>query len=45
MPDAETLAGAMIGPSGNLRAPVLRVGKVLVVGYEAGLYEKLLTNS
>jgi arsenate reductase-like glutaredoxin family protein len=34
-------ATAMLGPTGNLRAPTLRVGKTLVVGYNEGVYQKL----
>lgn len=30
--DADALAGAIIGPSGNLRAPSLRIGDTLYVG-------------
>jgi hypothetical protein len=34
---------AMLGPTGNLRAPTLRVGKTLIVGFdEATLTEHLL---
>ena len=36
-PDDDTLAGAMLGPTGNLKAPTLRVGGTLLVGFgEAG---------
>lgn len=41
-PDDETLVGLIVGPTGNLRAPTLRVGKTLVVGFDAATYEKLL---
>jgi arsenate reductase-like glutaredoxin family protein len=33
---------AMLGPTGNLRAPVLRVGKTLVVGFHEDLYRAQL---
>lgn len=34
---------AMLGPTGNLRAPCLRLGKTVVVGFNEGLYgERLL---
>jgi len=33
--------GAMLGPTGNLRAPTLRVGKTLLVGFNEGVYEKV----
>jgi len=42
-PDAETLKKLLIGPSGNLRAPTLRMGKTLLVGFDEETYRKLLT--
>ena len=41
-PDNETLLSHMMGPTGNLRAPTLRVGNTLLVGYNEGVYNKLL---
>lgn len=41
MPDDDTLAGLLLGPTGNLRAPTLRVGKKLYVGFSETAYEKL----
>ncbi|MDR3617593.1 MAG: ArsC family (seleno)protein [Candidatus Obscuribacterales bacterium] len=41
-PADETLLSLMIGPSGNLRAPTLRVGKTLLVGFNEEAYEKVL---
>ena len=35
--DAELLA-AMLGPTGNLRAPTVRVGGTLIVGFSAEAY-------
>jgi len=32
-PADEILAGLMLGPTGNLRAPIMRVGQTIVVGY------------
>ena len=32
-PAADVAAKLMLGPTGNLRAPTLRVGRTLVVGY------------
>ncbi len=32
-PSDEELAKLMLGPTGNMRAPTLRVGETLVVGY------------
>ena len=40
-PDAETLKKLLLGPTGNLRAPTLRRGKTLVVGFDADLYDEL----
>lgn len=37
-PDAATLQKLLLGPTGNLRAPTLRRGKVLVVGFDAQMY-------
>jgi arsenate reductase-like glutaredoxin family protein len=41
-PDPETLKSLLIGPSGNLRAPTLRIGKTLVVGFDEKTYRNLL---
>ena len=30
---------AMLGPTGNLRAPTLRVGKTILVGFNEEVYE------
>lgn len=40
-PDEETLTKLLVGPSGNLRAPTLRLGKTLVVGFNREMYEEL----
>ncbi|MBC8353129.1 MAG: hypothetical protein H8E66_14125 [Planctomycetes bacterium] len=40
-PDDETLAKLIVGPSGNLRAPTLRKGKTLIVGFNQETYEQL----
>ena len=32
-PSDDTVSKLMLGPTGNLRAPTLRVGRTLVVGY------------
>lgn len=39
-PDDDTLAGAMIGPTGNLRAPTIRKGKKLLVGFNEDAYRE-----
>ncbi len=36
------LAKVMIGPYGNLRAPVIRIGKTLIVGYHEETYREQL---
>ncbi len=38
-PDSATLAKLLLGPTGNLRAPTLRKGKTLVVGFDQDTYE------
>jgi hypothetical protein len=42
-PDDATLAAHLIGPSGNLRAPTLRKGKTLLVGFSDDAYRKALS--
>ena len=37
-PDDDTLAAAMLGPTGNLRAPAIRKGKKLIVGFNEDAY-------
>ena len=41
-PDSETLLSGMLGPTGNLRAPVLRKGKTLLVGFNDEMYDEYL---
>ena len=41
-PDAATLAELMKGRTGNLRAPTLRIGRTLVVGFDEATYKRLL---
>ena len=38
----DEVAALVVGPSGNLRAPTLRRGKTLLVGFDAGTYATLL---
>ena len=40
--DRATLEGLLIGPSGNLRAPTLRRGRTLLVGFDEATYSKVL---
>ena len=32
-PSDDALAALLLGPTGNLRAPVMRVGQIILVGY------------
>jgi len=40
--DDQEALGKLLGPTGNLRAPTLRLGKTLVVGYAEPMYEEVL---
>ena len=40
-PDDDTLAGMLLGPTGNLRAPTLRRGTTLYVGFSEAAYRHL----
>ena len=40
--DRNFILKKVIGPSGNLRAPALRVGKVFYIGYNPEMYKTLL---
>jgi arsenate reductase-like glutaredoxin family protein len=42
-PDKATVERLMLGPTGNLRAPTLRVGRTLLVGFDEETYRKVLT--
>src|ERR1700687_166226 len=41
-PDDDTLAGMLLGPTGNLKAPTLRKGNLLLVGFSAEAYKQVL---
>jgi arsenate reductase-like glutaredoxin family protein len=41
-PDDKTLLSYLLGPTGNLRAPTLRRGKTLLVGFSAEAYRQTL---
>jgi hypothetical protein len=41
-PDRQTLLGTLLGPTGNLRAPTLRVGRTLLVGFDEETYRKVI---
>jgi hypothetical protein len=41
-PDDDTLAKLLLGPTGNLKAPTLRIGDTLLVGYSEEAYKQVL---
>lgn len=41
-PDDDTLAAHLLGPTGNLKAPTLRLGNTLLVGFSEEAYRQLL---
>ena len=41
-PSRDTLLGVLLGPSGNLRAPTVRKGKKLLVGFDEAAYAEVL---
>lgn len=41
-PEDETLASHLLGPSGNLKAPTLRIGDTLLVGFGEEAYRQVL---
>ncbi len=41
-PTDAALLKVMLGPTGNLRAPAIRRGKTLLIGFNAELYETAL---
>ncbi len=40
--DGATLAQLLLGPTGNLRAPTLRKGRTLLVGFDESTYSRVL---
>jgi arsenate reductase-like glutaredoxin family protein len=40
-PGEDELSKILLGPTGNLRAPALRKGKTLVVGFDPEVYGKV----
>jgi arsenate reductase-like glutaredoxin family protein len=40
-PDDDMLAAHLLGPTGNLRAPTLRKGKTLLVGFGEEAYRQV----
>jgi hypothetical protein len=41
-PDDDTLAAALLGPTGDLKAPTLRSGRLLLVGFGEVAYAQVL---
>ena len=41
-PARAELLGLLLGPTGNLRAPTLRRGRTLLVGFDAATYARVL---
>lgn len=41
-PGRAELATLLLGPTGNLRAPTLRKGRTLIVGFDEATYARLL---
>jgi arsenate reductase-like glutaredoxin family protein len=41
-PDDDTLAALLLGPTGNLKAPTLRLGGTLLVGFGEDAYRQVL---
>ncbi len=41
LPDDETLLAHLLGPSGFLRAPTIRQGKTLLVGFNEEAYQRI----
>ncbi len=41
-PDDDTLLAHILGPTGNLRAPTIRKGKTLLVGFNDEAYRQVL---
>jgi hypothetical protein len=40
-PGKDVLRDLLLGPTGNLRAPAIRKGRTLVVGFDEATYEKV----
>jgi len=41
-PERAVLLGLLLGPTGNLRAPTLRKGRTLLVGFDEPTYTEVL---
>ena len=44
-PDDATLLAHLLGPTGNLRAPTVRKGKTLLVGFNRDVYKEMFSDS
>ena len=42
-PDDDALAALLLGPTGNLKAPTILIGKTMIVGFNREAYENFLT--
>ena len=40
-PADDVLAALMLGPTGNLRAPIMRVGQTILVGYNDQTFNEI----
>ena len=40
-PDDDALGKLLLGPTGNLSAPTMKIGKTVLVGFNEELYEEL----
>lgn len=41
-PDLQEIVPLMLGPTGNLRAPTLRKGRTLIIGFDESTYKAVL---
>ena len=41
-PSRDEIAAVLLGPTGNLRAPTLRKGRTLLVGFDEATYTRFL---
>ena len=41
-PDDDALIALMLGPTGNLRAPTMKLGKTVLVGFNQEMYAESL---
>jgi hypothetical protein len=39
---SQQVVGALLGPTGNLRAPCIRVGRTILVGFDESTFEEVL---